>query len=246
MEDKKMKWFWGPMFTVLLCFMISPAHSGLIEEMVILERSYIPALVLTNQPAKPASSVAESMRRLITAWSQFKNNLNQSDRGDQALKKAIEDSERHLNEANGEVAAGKRKEAHESLEAIRILIWKARQAKGIVYLPDRLTAFHEEMEEFFSLAVGQTGEAGKLKRLLGELSSQWSNVENMKLDRQMFGFSDEKVTSYAKLVKQEREILNQLASLISSGDLQGLANAARAMKSTFSQTYQLFGDFNGL
>jgi hypothetical protein len=48
------------------------------------------------------------------------------------------------------------------------------------------------------------------------------------------------------MVKKEREILIQLSGLVESGNQEGLAKTAGAMKGNFSQTYLLFGDFTGL
>ncbi len=71
-------------------------------------------------------------------------------------------------------------------------------------------------------------------------------VEKAKLDTKLFGFNEEKTAKYAGQVKKEREILNALSGLIDGKDQVALAKAAGTVKTTFSQTYMLFGDFSGL
>lgn len=213
--------------------------------MVTFDRAYIPGLALSNQPDKPAAAVEESMRRLNTGWEEFLQSLSKSDRENASLGKAIAESGPKIVEARNLVAAGKRPQAHEALEGVRIAFWKARTAMGIDYLPDRFTAFHEPMEKFVDLAK-PGADAAKLKNLLGELSARWSDVEKAKLDVGLFKFSAEKAATYANMVKKEREILTQLSGVVESGNQEVLAKTAGAMKGNFSQTYLLFGDFTGL
>ena len=71
-------------------------------------------------------------------------------------------------------------------------------------------------------------------------------VEKAKLDTKLFGFNEEKTAKYTGQVKKEREILNALSGLIDGKDQVALAKAAGTVKTTFSQTYMLFGDFSGL
>lgn len=226
--------------------LVSVAHAALVEDMVAFDRAYIPGLALSNQPDKPATAVEESMRRLNTGWEKFLQSLSKSDRENAALGKAIAESGARIDEARKLVAAGKRAQAHEALEGVRIAFWKARTAMGIDYLPDRFTAFHEPMEEFVDLAGKPGADAGKLKSFLGELSARWSDVEKAKLDVGLFKFSGEKAGTYANMVKKEREILTQLSGILESGNQESLAKTAGAMKGNFSQTYLLFGDFTGL
>ena len=90
-------------------------------------------------------------------------------------------------EAEKLAAAGKRKDAHEALEMVRIAFWKARSDMGIDYLLDLLTAFHEPMEAFVDLAEKPGADPAKLKSLLAELSEKWTIVEKAKLDTKLFG-----------------------------------------------------------
>jgi hypothetical protein len=220
--------------------------AALIDDMAVLDRAYVAALVLSNQPDKPAEAVTASMKRLKESWKKFVDGLSKEDRENAALKSAVTQVSASIAEAEKLAVAGKRKDAHEALEMVRIVFWKTRRDMGISYLLDLHTAFHEPMEAFVSLAEKPGADQAKLKSLLAELSEKWSVVEKAKLDTKLFNLNEEKITKYNGLVKKEREILTSLAALIGGKDQEALAKAAGTVKTTFSQAYTVFGDFSGL
>jgi hypothetical protein len=220
--------------------------AALIDDMAVLDQSYVAALVLSNQPDKPAEAVTASMKRLTESWKKFVGDLSKEDRESSALKSAVTQVSASIAEAEKLAVAGKRKDAHEALEMVRIVFWKTRRDMGISYLLDLHTAFHEPMEAFVSLAEKPGADQAKLKSLLAELSEKWSVVEKAKLDTKLFNLNEEKITKYNGLVKKEREILTSLAALIGGKDQEALAKAAGTVKTTFSQAYTVFGDFSGL
>jgi hypothetical protein len=228
--------------------MIFPGSSSaaLIDDMANLDKAYVAALVLSNQPDKPAEAVTASMTRLTESWMKFVDGLSPADRDNKSLKSAISQISESLAEAEKLAAAGKRKDAHEALEMVRITFWKVRSDMGIDYLLDLLTAFHEPMEAFVDLAEKPGADPVKLKSLLAELSEKWTIVEKAKPDTRLFGLSEEKTTRYTSLVKKEREILTSLAALIGGKDQETLKKTAGTVKTTFSQAYMVFGDFSGL
>jgi hypothetical protein len=235
-------------FAVVMFVLTMSAYSSatLIDEMVVLDRSYVAALVLSNQPDKPAAAVTASMKRLTESWKKFVDGLSPADRANKSLATAITQVSGHIAEAEKLAIENKRKDAHEALEGVRVILWKARSEMGIQYLPDKMTAFHEPMEEFVDLAEKTGADKVKLNQLLEELSAKWKLVENSPFDAKLFGFNDEKVSRYNTLVNKEREIITSLSDLIKGSDQAALAKAAGAVKSNFSQTYMLFGDFSGL
>jgi hypothetical protein len=220
--------------------------AALIDDMAVLDQSYVAALVLSNQPDKPAEAVTASMKRLKESWKKFVDGLSKEDMESSALKSAVTQVSASIAEAEKLAVAGKRKDAHEALEMVRIVFWKTRRDMGISYLLDLHTAFHEPMEAFVSLAEKPGADQAKLKSLLAELSEKWSVVEKAKLDTKLFNLNEEKITKYNGLVKKEREILTSLAALIGGKDQEALAKAAGTVKTTFSQAYTVFGDFSGL
>lgn len=220
------------------------ARAGMIEDTIVLDRAYIPALVLTNQPQKPAASTSESLQRLTAAWAKFQVALPPADRP--AYAAAIAESDPKIKSADKLLASGSRQAAHDALEGVRIAFWKARVAQGVDYYPDRLTAFHEAMEPLVDLSVNPTADATKLRRRLEETSALWSRVESARFDASLYGFDAEKTAQLQGLIRKERGILSQLEAAIGSGNRDELAAGAKTLKGTFSQTLLLFGDFSGL
>lgn len=220
------------------------AVAGAIEDMIALDRAYIPALVLTNQPQKPAAATAESLQRLNTAWARFQAALPPADRP--AYAAAIAESDAKIKAADKLLASGSRQAAHDALEGVRIAFWKARVAKGVDYYADNLTAFHEAMERLVDLAESPASDAADLKRHLQEASALWARLESARFDAALHGFDAEKAAQLQALVRKERGILSQLDAAIGSGNRGELAAGAKALKGTFSQTFVLFGDFSGL
>jgi hypothetical protein len=220
------------------------ARAGVIEDTIVLDRAYIPALVLTNQPQRPATATSESLQRLNAAWVKFQAALPPADRP--AYAAAIAESDAKIKSADKLLASGSRQGAHDALEGVRIAFWKARVAQGVDYYPDRLTAFHEAMEPLVDLAANPAADATKLKRRLDETSVLWSRVESTRFDASLYGFDAEKTAQLQSLIRKERGILSQLEAAIGSGNRDELAAGAKALKGTFSQTLLLFGDFSGL
>ncbi|MEW6185833.1 MAG: hypothetical protein AB1585_08865 [Thermodesulfobacteriota bacterium] len=230
-------------------FLSLPVSAGLIDDMVLLDRDYIPALALTNQPDKPEMQVKEAFSRLEKAWEQFQKSLSKADRETPVLQTALKEAEKNIQEAKKMLARGKRHDAHEALEGLRTGFWKARSTMGIDYLPDHLTAFHDPMEGFYDKAVAikqSGGDPSSLKPLLSHLSTLWSEVEKRNLDRRLFGFNEEKASNYEDMVKQEGKILVQLSQLLASGNQEALVKTAGSLKGNFARLYLLFGNFSGL
>lgn len=242
----KKKYAFLPVIAALSLALAATVYAGVIEEFAALERAYVPALALTNQPTKPATLVQESLRRLDKGWQSFVQATASQIKSNPAFATVITESRQKISGAEALVAADKRHDAHESLEYIRTAFWKVRTDMGIDYLPDRFTAFHDPMEKFAEEVSKPGSDPKKLKTALSGLSRLWSDVEKSGIDAALFKLSPERAETYAKQVRKEREILNQLAGLIDSGNVEALSKAAVAMKSNFAQTYFVFGDFSGL
>lgn len=242
----KKKYAFLSVIAALSLALTATVYAGVIEEFAALERAYVPALALTNQPTKPTSQVQGSLRRLDKAWQSFVQATASQMKSNPAFATVVTESRQKISGAEALVAADKRHDAHESLEYIRTAFWKVRTDMGIDYLPDRFTAFHDPMEKFAEEVSKPGSDLKNLKTALSGLSRLWSDVEKSGIDAALFKLSPERAETYAKQVRKEREILNQLVGLIDSGNVEALSKAVVAMKSNFAQTYIVFGDFSGL
>jgi hypothetical protein len=227
--------------TLLLCLTTSAAHAGVIEDMAAFERVYIPALALTNQPQAPADRVAGSLARLAAAWPGLRAAL--SGKG-AALEKALRVTDAALPQAQRLLAEGKRAEAHEALEAIRPAFLEARRAAGIDLYVDRLTEFHDAMEELVKAAQSGAPRA-QVEPLLEHASGLWTRAERPQFDAKLFGFDDAKYAELRSRVQAGRETLEALRAAIQGGDAARTRELAGALKSRFGAIYVMFGRMNG-
>ena len=60
--------------------------AALIDDMANLDQAYVAALVLSNQPDKPAEAVTASMKRLTESWKKFVDGLSPADRDNTAAE----------------------------------------------------------------------------------------------------------------------------------------------------------------
>ncbi len=237
--------FAGLVFVGAALLAAQPARAGLIEEMVLLERAYVPALGITNQAGKDAQS-REAMRRLASAWARFLENTRAEAKQDAALAGA-------LGEAGGSIAkasatlerGGSLADAHDALEGVRATLWKWRAARGIDHFPDLLTAYHDAMEHLADLATSASPDEARLRQALTEAGARWARVESAPFDAALFGFPPDKVARMKGLIAKERALLAELEAL-AGADRERRAGAVKTMKGTFAQIYFLFGDFDGL
>jgi len=236
-----------PTLAVVVCIIAvsTTLSAGPLEESAALDRAYVPALALTNQPDKPLLKVEESLQRLAVSWPRFVENMKNGD-GARLFSQALILSSDKISEARDLVAAGRRKEAHEALETVRMVFWKARTDAGIDYLPDRFTAFHEPMEQFAENATKYGPEAADLKEKLQQLSRLWKLIEEATLDAELFRVSPERAAKYREQVKKERDIITQIGNILESPEKEAFSKAIASMKGNFAQTYFVFGDFSGL
>lgn len=230
---------WRGWLVLLGLLAASVAQAGLLDEMVGLERAYVPVLALTNQPGKQAES-GQAMKRFDHAWSAFR--AAAATREEPSLLKVLDDAEQHLAQARRDIAGGQLKPAHEALEHVRHAFWKWRAGKGIEYFPDRLTAYHDQME-LAADAATHPGERGKLAGALQQARARWDEVVGAKFDAQLHGFDAAKQARLRELMAREGQVLAKLEQLGPGGDAAALAAEAKGLKGTFAQIYFLFGDF---
>lgn len=223
---------------LLLCGLLlsSGARAGLVEDMAAFERVFIPALALTNQPQQPPERVAASVRRLAGAWP----GLRPAFAGQGApLERAVRATDAAIAQAGELLAQGRRADAHEALEAIRPAFIEARRAGGIELYVDRLTEFHDVMEELVKEVQAGAGAAS----LLAQASALWSRAERPAFEPSLFGWDEAKYAELRRRVQEERATLDALREALARGEAARAKELAGQLKSRFAQIYVMFGDF---
>ncbi len=212
-----------------------------------LDRSYIPALMLSNgkDPAKASAAQAAYDK----AWAEFAARQRNAQPGNAGWSKMFATVEKANADARAALAAGKLKDAHNAQEEVRHALWHERSALGVAYQPDLLTAFHAPMELIIDAvqdkapaAIG-AAEIAKMRPLLAQAKSEWQAVKSAGWNPDDYGFDAARTDSYRAAVAAVDKALDELAAALDAGDGARIAKAAPAIKPPFARAYAAFGVF---
>jgi hypothetical protein len=212
-----------------------------------LDRSYIPALMLSNgkDPARAAAAQAAYDR----AWAEFVARQRDAQPGNAGWSKMLATIEKANADARAALAAGRLKDAHNAQEEVRHALWHERRALGADYQPDLLTAFHAPMELLIDAvqdkapaAIG-AAEIVKMRPLLAQARSEWQAVKSARWSPEDYGLDAARAESYRAAGAAVDQALDQLAAALDAGDGAGIAKAAPSIKPPFARAYAAFGVF---
>jgi hypothetical protein len=230
----------------------TPALSGVHEDMVALDRAYVPALALTGQPkAEPAQA---AMKRLRAEWNAFHARYGAAPAGYAAAAwiRCSDEIERAISAAEAALATGKGGLAHVELERIREAQLALRRGAKQPYFLDDLTVFHEAMEKLAGPAGGKTGatitdaEIAAIAAALPEAERSWQDVVARRGEASQHGLTTEAALAVQRDIEAETQVLADLKAALAAGDRALIAEKANASKPAFSRLFQRFGDFSGL
>jgi len=219
----------------------------LLEDSAMLDRSYIPALMLTN--AKDPAKAQAAQEAYEKAWSAFAARQRGARPGDAGWAKMFDAIEKANGEARAAIAAGKMSDAHNAQEAVRHLLWHERRAMGLAYQPDRLTDFHATMELIIATVQGReptaigAADIATLRRQLAEARVLWQAVKSARWDPAEYGLEGARLDAYRAALGAEDKALDELAAAVDAGDGGRIAKAAPAIKPPFAKAYAAFGVF---
>lgn len=244
-----MKIFTGIIRTTILAALCLPlaAYAGLKEDMIALDRAYIPALAVTTEGKLPESQRA--MELLNKQWALFKKQHAATKGGDAQWSKDMAGIDRMIADANKVVAGGvDLVKAHEALEGVRMTMLAMRARSRMPYYLDALTRFHDPMEDIVLAAKDKTPETfadadlTKIRTALPEAEKRWAEVKATRVDP-AFALSPEQQKTLAGLIATESEALDNLKKALAGNDRAALIKAAVAIKPAFARIYMSFGDF---
>jgi hypothetical protein len=211
--------------------------------MAAFEGPYIGALWSTGNES-PERAVA-SVARASAAWSALTAEQGEalsSLRGGDAAVKAVT---ARIEEAVA-LAPDAPREAHETLEAVRLRLRELRVANGIAYFPDHLTAYHGPMEAI--VLAGKSADAdgvATIRATFPAVRTAWSDVESAPSQNDLFGFSAAERKRREELLAAGRSAVDALAAALEAGDPGAIRAAAVALKPPFARLVLLYGDDGG-
>ena len=215
----------------------------LVQDMIDLERVYIPALSLTSQE-KPEA--VQAFYRYAGSWESFLDEYatyRSSQRNWISYFYSVQDL---VDDAEILVSDGHLLEAHEVLELVRTTMRELRKRNGFPkFITDELTAFHSIMGEIIAISKeefdGNTIDT--LYNLYGDASHAWFKVEKNSVDQDAWGLGDEEMQMYSDYVLAERVALDSFEMALAGGDVETIRLAALGLKPNQAKAYLLLGDF---
>lgn len=247
-----MNWLAKIGLAALCAAFVSSAAADVHEDMVELDRAYIPALAITNRPV--SATTRRAMERLRATWDRFRARHPSAPKGyaDREWSKADEAIEQSIATAEAHVRDAKPAAAHEALEGVREAQFELRRHAGVAYWMDDLTAFHSAMERVAGAAAGKNAstlsdaDIAAIRAAMPEAEQTWSAVLARRQEGPRYGVARERDTELQKLLDAETKTLAELKSALDRGDRGEIAARASATKPAFSKLFQVFGNFEGL
>jgi hypothetical protein len=229
----------------LLAGAVIAAPLPLIADSAALDRSYIPALMLSNGKDPVKAKAAQDAYE--AAWAQFAARQRAAYAGDAGWTKALAVGDAANAQARAALAAGRMQDAHNAQEEVRHALWHQRKAMGVAYQPDLLTDFHATMELIIANAQAKpTLAAEDVATLRGQLTkvrAQWQAVKAAPWDPADYALDGPRLDGYRAALVAEDQALDALAAALDAGDSAQIAKTASAIKPSFAKAYAAFGVF---
>lgn len=213
--------------------------------MVRFDALYIPLLSLTSAAQADAAAAPRARAaaaRLQQAWPALQQALAAQPPAPAqrtAWQQMLQQAGRHMADADKAIARNDWARAHEALEPVRIGLMKVRQAAGFDYFVDRLTAFHEPMEELV-LAAGKGSLAG-MEPVFAHAAALWRAVESHPVDAATYRLSTQRQSQLRAGLAAEAQALSRLSDALRGGDTAAALAAAKAIKPPFARAFTAFG-----
>jgi len=238
--------------SVVAALVTVAAQGAPLDDMVALDAVYIPALAMTTAAAQDAAFAPKaraSLAALRSQWPALKQALalTWGTKVPAGWSHALASTGRHIEAASGAASQSDWKHAHDALEPVRIDLMKVRQRHGLDYFVDRLTAFHEPMEQLAQAgstwqpsALDATHQA-ELERAYAHARTLWRGIEGQSVDPKQYGLSLARATQLRKAIDEVSAALAQLSDALRGDDKVRVLKAAAAIKSPFARAFMAFG-----
>lgn len=220
--------------------------------MVAFDAIYIPALAFTTNASQSAQAIPTAQAaaaRLRSRWPDLRAGLLQTwgPNPPPAWTQALGEVDRRLTATHAAVEQARWHDAHEELEEVRIILMQARRAQGMDYFVDRLTTYHEPMEQL-ALAGSQLkpeqltpAKRADLAKAYDAARALWSGIEQVGLDAASHGLNTARENQLRQGLAAERAALDALGQALRTGDAAAVLKAAGAIKPPFARVFTAFG-----
>jgi hypothetical protein len=226
--------------------------TSLVQDIVLFDQNYIPALELTRYGSGKA--VDASMQQLEAHWKRFHSRYYTFELDDPYWRSDFDFVALMIAEAADIVrSGGDLLEAHRVLAGVRKVFMQIRLRNRIDYFLDYLTAFHEPMETIVRAATDKTPEnititdVDDMRVALPEALRLWARVCRQQPDVALFALDTERLIHMQTYMRQESDALEQLQQTLQGlgeqVDEASIIRAALGIRPPFVRMMLLFGDF---
>jgi len=228
-------------------------QSNLLGDMVQLNRSLVPAILMTGDDWPVGSKTFDRDERMNQAkgammeftlhWARFSRRYGHYLPSDQHWLDGLKDLDARASAANQLFSSGAPiSQVHEQLIGIRTVLAQLRRQEGISFYPDYLVDFGDSIDVLAS-EVSRGVSPSEIRSGLDGAKSSWQAVRQAAFDGKLFGFDARKKAELDTCVSAEADALAGLDQALASGDKTRISAAASQMQATFLNLYALFGDF---
>lgn len=171
---------------------------------------------------------SNSLAAFSRSWGRFKapGSASESTKGTQLWS----ETNRMIDAARSHVGNGAFREAHETLEPIRLLWSQYRTANAKATRFDHMTSYHEAMEALIGAASESNVEQTRLTTLTANLMQSWAELKG---DLEA-NWSEIRRTQWDRLIQMNQKAIDAWISAKT-------ADAARALKPEFQKLFMAFG-----
>jgi len=232
---------------VLTLLPFAASAAGLKEDMVALDRVFVPAYgVINRTPAEPENA-KRAMDALNAQWASFRQKYTPAQGGDPQWPSDMEKIDRMMVAASRIVDSGQDlAKARDELKGVRMTFLDMRQRLNMPYLLDDVVRFHDPMEAIHLTARGKTGEqlsdaeVARITALFSEAEQRWAKVQSAAIDS-AFAPTAERREALNKLMASETRAVGELKQALSSGDREAIAKSAQGLRGPFTALHSSFG-----
>lgn len=224
---------------------------SLIRDTVILDRAYIPALILTGRSAKDKKADAKirlSVAKFSDTWRDYRAKYAGLNPSDPYWIKDFDHMDLAVSDALKTASAGHFAKAHVNLEEVRLTFHLLRKRNRLDYYLDSLTDYHSGMEGVALLLENKKpadltdADLDNIRSVLAETLRSWTPVTNYSKRVEPFQLGETALRRLDNSVAEGSSILDSLRDALEQGDRQAVLAVSKRLKPNYIGILSLFGN----
>lgn len=241
---------------LLICLAVGPLAAAadwssdiaLVKDMVVVDKAYIPALMITKKGE--ALDAEAAVDQLAEAWSDFESKWASTVSGEwragfARVDELVAESAKHA------AAPQNLAKAHVALDEIRHVLSRMREEEGIAYFVDFVTSVEDALEEVV-LTVGvdvgkpmTTGELDAAEKGLVAAQERWKVVTSTRLDKRVYRIDIYYMGDVSSTLAEASMLLEELTRDVRTQDRAGLVEKVDRLVNRVEHFLEILGSTPG-